>query len=1464
MKKQVLNTLLFVLIACLNATGQTYNKHYIAPAPWQYWSQANELVVTTNTPNTTVTVKKSNGTLVTTLTPTPDVPAVYRFVGQPNDLPLNTLNTILNDRGMIVEGNNTIAVNLRNVASDQYADANIKGNAALYSFGNAAVGTTFRLGYYRDGDLGGGKKPIYSAMAIENNTSVFLNGSAIATLNEGQSYLFQAPLGSLIESSGPLVMNSGAHIDAPGGCGDGVYNPVPPVNSLGNEYIVIRSAGNGIAEQTTIVGTEANTTLTINNFNTNGTFASTSTQTLVAAGSFLTIPNGNGSNQYSATQIVSSKKVAVYSGTASSCEVDMLTLAPVSACGGSLVAKTYKFTNSANGDLPYFGYITTKSATEKVFLTTTGGSPNYTNTDIETISGAGLRRQLGSTGVYLIDFTNANIGAPATISLNSSSRINAVMVQSGAGYSMSNFITPLPEQSTTPILSQTTCAGATLTAGAGSVGPYQWFLDGSPIPGATNNTYTPTQSGGYTITSQSGCGVSAQSVPITVALCNIDRKLTKTVNIPVPPVNGTVQFTLTAQNTGVGTALGVSVNEMLPSGYTYLSSNPTYGTSYNPTTGIWSIGSLGPNATVNLTVSAKVNATGNYVNQATITGTQTDNNTANDTAVAATAPTPIITMTSVSGTDAQTVCTNAAITSITYSIGGSATGATVTGLPTGVSASYNSSNKVLTISGTPTVTTSGAQLFTITTTGGSSTVAVNGSITANGVVATPVFAAGASSSRCQGAGTQTYTATATNATSIRYSINTTASQAVVDSVTGVVTFSPLYTGTATVTATANGCSPKTATHAISVSSSGTVSGTTPVCSETNGSVSLTGTSATVVNWERSIDNGVSWNAYAPAATGTTLSYTNIATTTMFRAIVNGAGCTNANSSPATITVSQKPNLSGQTYYLCGSGSFSYSPVTAPTGTVYTWAAPAISGGTVTGTAAGTNQSAVAQSSLNNTGTTVATITYTVTPANGSCTGTPFTITTVVPPASFTAAASNPAAVCSGAPFNVTPTSANGASSMKYAWTAALQSGSGVSGFSNQSTAVSAPISQTLMNTSAAPAVVRYTVTPMVGTCSGTPFNFDVTVNQNTIVSSFNVAHVTCTDTGGITVTSPTGSGFTYSVNGTNFQSSPVFSNLAAGNYTLWVRNSSSCTATSPFTVNPRPTVGCEAPVAYPVSTNQAGAPQATNLGSNPLQGSDPTDQPNQGSWVNKTFRITALPTNGFILKYNNVVVTLNQNISNYTPSLLSIEPTANSAGFATTTFYYVVLDALNNPSTSPAAYTITWAQPLPLQLISFSGKNLDCINELYWSVGKEVNVKQISIERSADGKWFTEIGTVAPKGSYSNYLFTDKHPISGNNFYRLLVLDIDGAAEYSKVTKISNECQSSIFLYPNPAHDHVYIMGLKTDKATVRIFSQEGRLLQEQIYESNKPVKVSHLAAGVYNIHIENGATVEVIKLIRE
>lgn len=83
-----------------------------------------------------------------------------------------------------------------------------------------------------------------------------------------------------------------------------------------------------------------------------------------------------------------------------------------------------------------------------------------------------------------------------------------------------------------------------------------------------------------------------------------------------------------------------------------------------------------------------------------------------------------ISLSSSTGTDAQSICNKSQITAITYATVG-ATGASFTGLPPGVTGTWV--GNVVTISGTPTAT--GAYSYTVTLTGGCGVVSISGSIT---------------------------------------------------------------------------------------------------------------------------------------------------------------------------------------------------------------------------------------------------------------------------------------------------------------------------------------------------------------------------------------------------------------------------------------------------------------------------------------------------------------------------------------------------------------------------------------------------------------------------------------------------------------------------------------------------------------------------------------------------------------
>ena len=85
-----------------------------------------------------------------------------------------------------------------------------------------------------------------------------------------------------------------------------------------------------------------------------------------------------------------------------------------------------------------------------------------------------------------------------------------------------------------------------------------------------------------------------------------------------------------------------------------------------------------------------------------------------------------IVLSSAVGTNSQSVCNSTAITNITYATTG-ATGATITGLPTGVSGTWN--NNVVTISGTP--SQAGTFNYEVTLLGGCNPTKVQGTLVVN-------------------------------------------------------------------------------------------------------------------------------------------------------------------------------------------------------------------------------------------------------------------------------------------------------------------------------------------------------------------------------------------------------------------------------------------------------------------------------------------------------------------------------------------------------------------------------------------------------------------------------------------------------------------------------------------------------------------------------------------------------------
>ena len=258
--------------------------------------------------------------------------------------------------------------------------------------------------------------------------------------------------------------------------------------------------------------------------------------------------------------------------------------------------------------------------TGAIDINVTGGTATYTY--VWTINGgafAPVTQDLTglSSGVYFVTVTDS-YGCTATLSVTITQPANALSVVC-SGVSPTGFAT-------------NDGSASVVASGGTSAYSYLWSNNAttSTITGLTSGTYS------VVVTDFKGCTATCTS---TLNNPLADLAIVKTVNNSTPNVGSTIIFTLNATNNGPSAATGVSVSDLLPSGYTYVSSSTISGT-YTSGTGVWAIGAMANSGTASLTITATVNATGTYANTATITGNQTDPTPGNNTSTNTPVPVP--------------------------------------------------------------------------------------------------------------------------------------------------------------------------------------------------------------------------------------------------------------------------------------------------------------------------------------------------------------------------------------------------------------------------------------------------------------------------------------------------------------------------------------------------------------------------------------------------------------------------------------------------------------------------------------------------------------------------------------------------------------------------------------------------------------------------------------------------------
>jgi gliding motility-associated-like protein len=415
---------------------------------------------------------------------------------------------------------------------------------------------------------------------------------------------------------------------------------------------------------------------------------------------------------------------------------------------------------------------------------------------------------------------------------------------------------------------------------------------------------------------------------------------------------------------------------------------------------------------------------------ATISGTPTASGTFNYTVTTtggcppaiATGTITVTTLSTIATGSNQTVCINNAIETITLATSG-ASGATISGLPSGVTGSWTSD--VVTISGTPLV--SGNFTYIVTTTGNCTAATASGVLTVNPASVGGIIAG--SASVCTGTNSTVLTLSGHTGTIVRWESsldNFATAGTAISNTTTTYTASNLTATTSYRAIIKNGsCDAVTsAVAAVTVTdapNAGTLSGTQAVC------VGGTTTFSSTIT-------GGAWTSDA-AGIATVDSTTGVVTAlasgtaTITYTVTGTGGCADATAT-RTVTVSDAPNagtLSG-TQAVCVGGTTTFSST--------------ITGGAWTSDAAGiaTVDSTTGVVTALASGT--ATITYTVT-GTGGCADATATRTVTVSDAPNAGTLSGTQAVCVGGTTTFSSTITGGAWTSDAAGIATVDSTTGV-------------------------------------------------------------------------------------------------------------------------------------------------------------------------------------------------------------------------------------------------------------------------------------------------------------------------------------------------------------------------------------------------------------------------------------
>jgi hypothetical protein len=173
---------------------------------------------------------------------------------------------------------------------------------------------------------------------------------------------------------------------------------------------------------------------------------------------------------------------------------------------------------------------------------------------------------------------------------------------------------------------------------------------------------------------------------------------------------------------------------------------------------------------------------------------------------------------------------------------------------------------------------------------------------------------------------------------------------------------------------------------------------------------------------------------------------------------------------------------------------------------------------------------------------------------------------------------------------------------------------------------------------------------------------------------------------------------------------------------------------------------------------------------------------------------------------------------------------------------------------------------LPVELISFTGNCADGVVDVTWTTASEFNSAYFDLEKSRDGVTWEVVNTQDAAGESTEaleYNHRDVNAYSGNNYYRLTQVDIDGTQKTYDVINVNcSETSKGYFsIFPNPSSGSFQVILNNEDvigSAVMNMTDTKGNVVMTKAIDVKSGINMyvvnEALAPGIYYISVVNGA----------